>query len=202
MAADPIILAFDTSRAWCAACLHVGDQPPVTRVDPMARGQAEHLMVMLADMLNAAGLGWRDVDVIGVGTGPGNFTGIRISVAAARGLAMSLNIAAIGVTGFEAVAGQTRPCWVALSAPRDQAYLQHLTDDTGGSAAQLVPATQLDQLDAPVIRDDDVTPERQIETIAALAMQRRHQTASRPAPFYVRAADAAPPRDPAPVILP
>ena len=55
-------------------------------------------MPLLEDVLAEAGIGWRDLAAIGVGTGPGNFTGVRISVAAARGLALGLGIPAIGVT--------------------------------------------------------------------------------------------------------
>ena len=58
----------------------------------MARGQAERLVPMLEEMLAEAGLGWRDLDALGVCTGPGNFTGIRISVSAARGLALALDV--------------------------------------------------------------------------------------------------------------
>ena len=54
----------------------------------MEKGQAERLMPMLAEMLAEAGVGFGDLARIGVGTGPGNFTGVRISVAAARGLAL------------------------------------------------------------------------------------------------------------------
>ena len=79
-----VSLAFDTSQAWCAAALVAGSRT-VTRIDEMARGQAEHLFGMLEEMLAAEGLVWGDLDVIGVGIGPGNFTGIRIAVAAARG---------------------------------------------------------------------------------------------------------------------
>ncbi|MDP5360876.1 MAG: tRNA (adenosine(37)-N6)-threonylcarbamoyltransferase complex dimerization subunit type 1 TsaB, partial [Paracoccaceae bacterium] len=101
MQPNPIILAFDTSAAHCAAALLLGDRI-VTRVDEMAKGQAEHLMPMLEEMLRAAGLSWADLDGIGVGVGPGNFTGIRISLAAARGLSLGLGKPAIGVNGFEA----------------------------------------------------------------------------------------------------
>ena len=89
MRPDPTLLAFDTSAAHCAAALLIAGKIH-TRIDEMARGQAEHLMPMLEEVLAAHGLAWRDLDAIGVGTGPGNFTGIRISVAAARGLALGL----------------------------------------------------------------------------------------------------------------
>ena len=53
------------------------------------RGQAERLLPMLEEMLAEAGVGWRDLDGIGVGTGPGNFTGIADRASrAARGLAL------------------------------------------------------------------------------------------------------------------
>ena len=84
------LLAFDTSGPHCAAALLLGDALHL-RVDDMARGQAEHLMPMLEEMLAEAHMRWRDLDAIGVGVGPGNFTGIRISVSAARGLALSMN---------------------------------------------------------------------------------------------------------------
>ena len=68
----------------------------------MAKGQAEALMSFLNKLLAVSSLNWSDLSKIGVCTGPGNFTGIRISVSAARGLALGLEIPAIGVTSFEA----------------------------------------------------------------------------------------------------
>jgi len=62
--------------------------------EPMVRGQAERLFPMIEDLLLSAGVTWPEIDTIGVGTGPGNFTGIRISVSAARGLALALGIPA------------------------------------------------------------------------------------------------------------
>ncbi|MBU0861463.1 MAG: tRNA (adenosine(37)-N6)-threonylcarbamoyltransferase complex dimerization subunit type 1 TsaB, partial [Alphaproteobacteria bacterium] len=79
MSDDPTVIAFDTSGPRCAGALLIGDRI-ITRTDDMARGQAEHLMPMLEEMLAKEGLVWADIDVIGVGTGPGNFTGIRMSV--------------------------------------------------------------------------------------------------------------------------
>ena len=102
--ADRLCLGFDSSAAHCAAALILNDQVLVSRQIDMVRGQAEHLMPLLQDVLTEAGKSWRDLDVLGVGTGPGNFTGIRIAVAAARGLALSLKIPAIGITATEALA--------------------------------------------------------------------------------------------------
>jgi len=193
---DPTILAFDTSAAHCAAALLYAGQVHV-RVDEMARGQAEHLIPMLEAVLAARGLKWSDLDAIGVGTGPGNFTGIRISVAAARGLALGLGIPAVGVSNFEAAAyGIARPVDVVISAPRDQAYLQRLTVNGAEPPMLLGP--------------DDPRPEaalapppapEMIAHIARTGAERFQTEAARPAPLYVRAADAAPSRDAPPVIL-
>ena len=118
MQPKPTILAFDTSAAHCAAALLLGDRI-ITRVDEMAKGQAEHLMVMLEEVLSGEDLSWKDLDGIGVGVGPGNFTGIRIAVSAARGLALGLGKPAIGINGFEARAfQQTRPFTAEIPAPR------------------------------------------------------------------------------------
>ena len=94
----------------------------------MARGQAESLFPMLEELMDEADLDWQDLDAIGVGVGPGNFTGIRISVSAARGLALSLGVPAIGVNTFEAifhVAGRP-PGRIAvfLPAPKGSTYFQ------------------------------------------------------------------------------
>ncbi|MBC7675527.1 MAG: tRNA (adenosine(37)-N6)-threonylcarbamoyltransferase complex dimerization subunit type 1 TsaB, partial [Rhodoferax sp.] len=101
-----IILAFDTSAAHCAAALFYEDWIIAQETIPMAKGQAEYLIPMLQTMLTSKGMTWRDLTALAVGVGPGNFTGIRISVSAARGLALGLGIPAIGVSNFEAMMWQ------------------------------------------------------------------------------------------------
>ena len=189
----PVILAFDTAAAHCAAVLLSGTQELSLRIDPMAKGQAEHLLPMLTEMLADQGLGWHDLAAIGVGIGPGNFTGIRISVAAARGLALGLGIPAIGVSAFAAAADNAaRPVTVHLPAPQDMAYVQTLYDK-GESAPALVPRP------AAMVTIPAAQSIRAIARITAAHWQKPDQP--RPAPLYVRPADAAPPRDPAPVML-
>ena len=168
----------------------------------MAKGQAERLIPMLEEMLVEAGIGWRGLCAIGVGTGPGNFTGVRISVAAARGLALGLGIPAIGVTALEAMAfGARLPVTVKIDARRDEVYLQRFADD-GPSAAQLL-AAQDASTQGDVIGLGGSAPHYPLaEAIARIAAARMHGQHPRPAPFYLRGADAAPPPDPPPVILP
>ena len=120
MAAGPFVLGFDTSAAHCAAAVLDGERCLATRVEEMGRGQAERLMPLLEELLAEAGLNWRDLHRIGVGVGPGNFTGIRISVAAARGLALGLGIPAIGVSTFDAIQLADPEAAAAVPAPRCQ----------------------------------------------------------------------------------
>ncbi|GGD45069.1 tRNA (adenosine(37)-N6)-threonylcarbamoyltransferase complex dimerization subunit type 1 TsaB [Sinisalibacter lacisalsi] len=201
MRTDPRIIAFDTSAAHCAAAVLVGDAIVAERRESMARGQAERLMPFLEEVLAEAGFGWRDLDALAVGVGPGNFTGIRIAVSAARGLALALGVPAFGVSTLEAQAeGIARPCLSLVDARRGMSYAQVLgaqdgppviVDDTAGLHPDLPRA--------PIADPATLTP-----TMARIAAARLATGAAlaRPAPLYVRAADAAPPRDPAPVILP
>lgn len=161
----------------------------VSRSETMGRGQAERLMPLLQEVLDQAGITWRDLDRIGVGIGPGNFTGIRISVAAARGLALSLDIPTVGISTLEAIRAQTQGGTPCVPAPRDMAYIQMAT-----AAPELVGITSV--LD-PVLPPD---PARLAELMASLAAQ-APQDSPPPAPLYVRPADAAPARDLPPVIL-
>ena len=191
MLPDPIVLAFDTSAALCAAALLLGDKL-VTRVDDMAKGQAEHLMPMLEEMLVAQSLAWSDLHGIGVGVGPGNFTGIRIALSAARGLALGLGKPAIGVNGFEArLFGEDRPFTATIPAPRNQSYVQDFHDEGASFPIQIAAPA------GPQRSTSDL-----INAVARIAALRLGDAPVRPAPLYIRSADAAPPRDPAPVLLP
>ncbi|MDI3336489.1 tRNA (adenosine(37)-N6)-threonylcarbamoyltransferase complex dimerization subunit type 1 TsaB [Defluviimonas aestuarii] len=201
MPPDTLILAFDTSAAHCAAALLSGETVIAARAEEMGRGQAERLMPMLEEMLRERRRTWSDLRAIGVGTGPGNFTGIRISVAAARGLALSLGIPAVGVSGFEATApDHTAPHWAIIPAPRGMVYAQRLGGDPG--KPELLPEADVTTLDAPTLRLDAVPADQQAVHIARIAARRWRDTPVRPAPLYIRPADAAPPREAPPVILP
>ena len=202
------LLAFDTSAAHCAAALLLADGRCLILDEPMAKGQAERLAPMVDELLSMGGVGYPDLTAIGVGTGPGNFTGVRISVAFARGLALSLGIPAIGVTRLEALGyGLPRPVTVVDDARRDMVYVQTFGTRTTG-AATVTPADGL-HLDGPITGPGLAMFAGQatvllqtiplVEAIARIAAARGPGPA--PAPFYLRGADAAPPSDPPPVIL-
>ena len=189
-----IVLGFDTIAAHVAAAILKDGIVIAQQREEMSRGQAERLMVMLEEMLCAQGIKWSDVNAIGVGVGPGNFTGIRVSVSAARGLAFGLGIPAIGVTRFDVIRSALNADKVpAVHAPQDKAYVQ-----VDGAKPQLIDfddAQAHDLIFEPV--GFNPTP-----TIARLAGERVNDDLPRPAPLYIKSADAAPARDAPPRIIP
>ncbi|WP_323042327.1 tRNA (adenosine(37)-N6)-threonylcarbamoyltransferase complex dimerization subunit type 1 TsaB [Gemmobacter sp.] len=214
-------LAFDTSAAHCAAAVVMDGMVRVARLEPMARGQAERLMPLLEEVLAEAGAGWADLAGLAVGIGPGNFTGVRISVAAARGLALGLRVPVVGISGFELLLrpGDTGPLLLCLPAPRDQVYVQAFRDGRPVDPPRLIyPAVPgglalagatvrghgAEQIARALgIRAEPADTSDFPRLLGARAAWRLAQPpdGTRPAPLYVRPPDAAPPSDPPPVIL-
>lgn len=193
MASDPLTLGFDTSAAHCAAALLLGERVLEIRAEEMGRGQAERLIPLLEEMLAAHGTSWSGLSRIGVGVGPGNFTGIRIAVSAARGLALALDIPAVGVSSFDAIAlDAPKGHLPAVSAPREQLYIR-----APGAAPRLVPAAEAQGMGTLAHPPAAAELACAIARVAAAAKP----PFTAPAPLYIRPADAAPSRDAPPVIL-
>lgn len=221
--AAPLILGFDTSGPWCGAALLRGDEIVATHFEDMRKGQAERLFPMIEDTLSEGGAELCALDAIGVGIGPGNFTGIRISVSAARGLALSLGVPAVGVSLLEAMAEgapEGAPVLAALSAPRDHVYIE------GFNTTREIPRAflKLDEIPRAFAEDGLIvagtaaaevaahlgavqpnpaqTPAAASASAVARITARRWQGETQPpAPLYFRPADAAPASDPPPRIL-
>ena len=105
-----IILAIDTAANLCAACVHdaAAGIERGRSVRDIGKGHAEQLMEVIDAALAAGGLAYADIGGIAVSVGPGSFTGIRVGVAAARGLALGLGVPSAGVTTLEALALEAR----------------------------------------------------------------------------------------------
>lgn len=142
------VLAIDTAAELCAACVYDAGagRERGRSVRDIGKGHAEALIPVMASALAAAGCDYPDLGAIAVAVGPGSFTGVRIGVAAARGLALALDIPATGVTTLAALAREARgayparACLSVLDAKRGELYVA-LYDAAGG------------EIEAPMIAD-------------------------------------------------
>src|SRR5262245_1095256 len=104
MAAFERILALDSSGGACSVALWRRDAVVARRYRAMTRGHAEALMPMIVETMAAAAEAFPALTAVAVTVGPGAFTGIRIGLAAARGIGLAADIVVTGVTTFAAVA--------------------------------------------------------------------------------------------------
>lgn len=135
------LLAFDTATVACSAAVWRDGTVAAGECAVMKRGQAEALMPMVQRVLAAAGVGYGDLDRLAVTVGPGAFTGLRIGLAAARGMALAAGLPVSGVTTLEAIAeGVDRAAragadlLVVIDAKRADVYAQLFRGEAGSGA--------------------------------------------------------------------
>ncbi len=126
------VLAIDCALDACAAAVFDSDAGSIiaseTRI--MARGHAEALMPLIARVMDEAGTEFRDLGRIAVTVGPGSFTGLRVGISAARGIALAARKPAIGLTTLAGLAApliaedDTTPVVAAVDARHDHVYMQ------------------------------------------------------------------------------
>src|SRR6185369_11559006 len=126
------VLAIDTALEACSAAVldteHAGMVAHESQ--PMARGHAEALMPLIARVLDRSQLAFAELDRIAVTTGPGSFTGLRVGISAARGIALASGKPAVGLSTLAAYAApfiaadDTLPVVAAIDARHEHVYLQ------------------------------------------------------------------------------
>ena len=127
------ILALDTSMGACSAALLRRDETTrniFARAELMARGHAEALMPMVAEVMSESGTAFAALDVIAATTGPGSFTGVRIAISASRALALVTGAKLFGIDSLTVMAREARnapltggaPFAVAVDARRGMLY--------------------------------------------------------------------------------
>ena len=98
------VLAFDTATSSCSVTVWQNHKILAREQKFLDRGHAELLVPLIEVALDSAKFCYQDLDLLAVTTGPGAFTGIRIALATARGLALACKLPLIGITNFEALA--------------------------------------------------------------------------------------------------
>jgi tRNA threonylcarbamoyladenosine biosynthesis protein TsaB len=219
-----LILAIDTALDSCAAAvLDTGAGVIAQESQAMKRGHAEALMPLLARVMKAAGTGFAALDRIAATTGPGSFTGLRVGLSAARGIALAAGKPVVGVTTLTAFAAPVvsenseHPVISAIDARHDHVYFQVLGGDGSSlikpTVAPISEALEAARFGAPhlvgnaanILADRwpayapqpfkiDMQAAPDIAWVAWLAAAVDPGVAT-PRPFYLRAPDAKPPAD-------
>ena len=208
-----IVLALDTALSACQAAVTEDDRVLAARTEPMERGHQERLAPLVAETMAAAGLAFDRIDRIAVTVGPGSFTGVRVGLAFAKGLALALDRPCLGIGTLEALALSIAGggfVAAAIDGRREQIYLQAFADRTAVMAPDALPigeaAARLAELYAgrPVtltgpgaaLLDGVIAgaaiaaaPFPDIVALARLAAGRPAPSAM-PRPLYLRAPDA------------
>jgi tRNA threonylcarbamoyladenosine biosynthesis protein TsaB len=221
-----LILAIDTALDACAAAVLDTQTGRLIAQESLAmkRGHAEALMPLIARVIQQSGVGFAGLDRIAVTTGPGSFTGLRVGLSAARGIALAANRPVVGLTTLTAYAAPVvsesgeQPIISAIDARHDHVYFQ-VVSGNGGSlirarVAPIAEALEASRFGAPhlvgnaakILADRwpphapqpfkvDAQPAPDIAWVAWLGAAVSPNTA--PArPFYLRAPDAKLPKDP------
>ncbi len=126
------VLAIDTALEACSAAVLDTEQGGILASESvaMARGHAEALMPLIARVMHDSMLKFPELDRIAVTVGPGSFTGLRVGVAAARGIAVAAGKPAVGLTTLAAYAApyiaadDVTPLLAAIDARNEQVYMQ------------------------------------------------------------------------------
>jgi len=220
-----LILAIDTALDACSACVLDTDANKIIAQEsqPMKRGHAEALMPLIARVMKASTIAFAALDRIAVTTGPGSFTGLRVGLSAARGIALAADKPVVGLTTLTAYAAPVvagngeHPIISAIDARHDHVYFQVGGGDGSSlikpKVAPIAEALEAQRFGQPASgrqrRYDpgralagrcaaafkvDPQPAPDIAWVAWLGAAVNPETA--PArPYYLRAPDAKPPKD-------
>jgi tRNA threonylcarbamoyladenosine biosynthesis protein TsaB len=220
-----LILAIDTALDACAAgVLDTGAGRLIAReTQSMKRGHAEALMPLIGRVMAQAGVGFAALDRIAATTGPGSFTGLRVGLSAARGIALAAEKPVVGVTTLTAYAAPVvsannqPPVIAAIDARHDQVYFQVVSGDGGAlispRVAPIAEALAASRFGAPHLVGNaaallaerwpadaappvqvDMLPAPDITWVAWLGAAVNPETAFA-RPYYLRAPDAKPSKD-------
>jgi tRNA threonylcarbamoyladenosine biosynthesis protein TsaB len=142
------LLAIDTATETCSVALLIDDRM-VERASDTQRGHADLVLPMVDAVLVEAGLTLRQLDGLAYGRGPGAFTGVRIAVGVAQGLAYGAQLVTLGVSDLAAVAQQFATpgarVLVCMDARMNEVYWGRFEGTPGG----LMAATSVERVDRP-----------------------------------------------------
>ena len=135
-----IVLGIDTCLGACGAAVLADGQVLASLSEPMARGHQERLAPLVRQVMDEAGVAFPELTLVGATVGPGSFTGLRVGLAFAKGLAGALDIRLAGVGTLAALAEPVAgTVMAAIDAKRGQVYLQAFADRAPLGAPDVLP---------------------------------------------------------------
>jgi tRNA threonylcarbamoyl adenosine modification protein YeaZ len=145
-----MILAFDTSSSACTAALFDSSGACIaSRDEQIGRGHSERLVPMIAELLDGG-----EADQILVGVGPGSFTGIRVGVAAAHGLAIGWGTKLSGMSSLALLAAEIEGATaVAVVGGHGELFVQDFdaAHEPTSELRNLVPAAAARETEVPLV---------------------------------------------------
>ena len=161
MLPKPLILSLETSTDICSVALHGHDGLISYAELRLGMSHSSHLTPMIQNLMASAGIAMTDLDAIAVSEGPGSYTGLRIGVASAKGMAMACKAQLISVNTLLAMAHQVhqynheKAClFPMLDARRMEVYgmvLSHEFKLIEPTRAIILDETSLDQLEGKIL---------------------------------------------------
>lgn len=123
-----LILAIDTALDACSVAVFdtATEAFPALETEVIGKGHAERLMAMIETAMGSAKIGFADLGRIAVTVGPGSFTGIRVGLAAARGIGLAGKLPVVGISTLDAIVRGVpgdEPVMIALDARRSEVYV-------------------------------------------------------------------------------
>jgi len=192
-----LILALDSSSSFCAVGVWQDGQVVAQAREPMERGQDARLLPMIVDVMAQAGCGYPDLDKVAVMRGPGSFTGVRVGLAAARGLGLAAGKPVIGIDNFSIYqslgASAGRNLLVVINSKRAELFCRYYPCGDAAHEACLMTQEEIQAFIAAHPDTDIVGDKEEPEALAVCALLAASIEAGNPAflprPLYVRAPD-------------
>lgn len=214
------LLALDTAANLCSVAIVDAERGTMLAEvsEDIGKGHAERLMAVIEQAIASAEISINEIGKIVTSIGPGSFTGVRVGVATARGLALALRCPAIGISTLQALAFDARqtlpnrPVLVVIDARREEFYTQLFAEDgTAASEPMVVPLSKIIEqyadsgqnivlagsasalVNAELVRPLDIGSTMATGTIGAFALLGlQSQDTGLPSPLYLRGLDVKP----------
>lgn len=203
------VLSIDCAGHGCGVCVWQDGHVQAHTSEVMERGQDQRLMPMIVEAIKQARTSFEKLDRIAVTTGPGSFTGLRIGLAAARGIGLAAGKPVIGIDRFSVYHEQVKslgaPHLVAISSRRKELYCRFYPAFGASDAPTMMTVEEIaafaGERPGIIITGDadlpNIPPAREAEVIACARLAAAvapDDPAYLPRPLYIRAPDVTMPK--------